>query len=67
MTDRTREQEPHALCLVCHQPVTWSMWNTFTPCPASKRGHSGHLLECSPESLGRIVPKTEILANRLTA
>jgi len=44
-------------CLICGEPVTWSAWKTFTPCPASKDGKSGHALACTPDSLGKIVPK----------
>ena len=45
-----------APCLLCGQPVTWEMWTKFTPCPTSKSGKSGHMLECSPNSMGKIRP-----------
>ena len=51
--EQTKASTP---CLLCGQPVTWKMWTKFTPCPTSKDGKSGHALECSPDSIGKIRP-----------
>ena len=53
-------REKSTPCLLCGNPVTRAMWRVFTPCPKSKDGKSGHMLACSPDSIGRIKPKQSI-------
>jgi hypothetical protein len=50
-------KEKSTPCLICNSPVTLKMWRTFTSCPKSRDGKSGHMLACSPSSLGKILPK----------